>query len=201
MDVFEAMETCRAIRYLKPDPVPDALIEKVLHAATRASNPGNSQGWEFVVVRDAERKRRLGESLGASMAAGADALLDRELPPGPRRMLEGAVHLAQNLATAPVVIVVCSRAVYPPPPQEPDEIFVWSAVYPASQNLIVAARALGLGTTFTTLQLLAEKEVRGILGIPDDIYIGTIIPMGWPDRPFGRVARKPLAEVVHWDHW
>ena len=64
MDVFEAMETARSMRFFRPDPVPDELVEKVLWAATRASNPGNSQGWDFVVVRDVEQRRRLGEAVG-----------------------------------------------------------------------------------------------------------------------------------------
>ena len=79
-----------------------------------------------------------------------------------------------------MLIAVCARNVYPP--DAPSELYVWSAVYPASQNLCVAARALGLGTTFTTFQSVAEPEVRRILGIPDDVFIGTLIPVGWPER-------------------
>jgi len=78
---------------------------------------------------------------------------------------------------------------------------VWSAVYPASQNLILAARGLGLGTTFTTFHMVAEPVVRETLGLPDDVLIGTTLCVGYPDRPFGPVARKPVAEVIHWDGW
>ena len=200
LGALEALETTRAIRYLRPDPVPDELIEKVLYAATRASNPGNSQGWHFLVVRDAERKRRLRDAVSGAMRGMVSAVQSGEgVDPRARRMLEGAAHLCETLDRVPVLIVVCAGNVYPP--GQPLEMYVWSAVYPASQNLIVAARALGLGTTFTTFHSLAEKEVREILEIPDDVYIGTIIPMGFPDRPFGPVARRPVQEVVHYDHW
>jgi nitroreductase/uncharacterized protein YciI len=197
--VLEALETCRAIRYLRPDPVPDALVERVLRAATQASNPGNSQAWAFVVVRDRERRRRLREAIEAAMRPTLDAMRAAPLDRKQRRLLDGAAHLAQHLDRAPVIIAVCARNLYPP--HAPQEMFVWSAVYPASQNLIVAARALGLGTTFTTLHTVAEKAVREVLELPDDVYLGTLIPMGWPDRPFGPVARRPLSEVVHRDRW
>ena len=199
MDVFEAMESCRAMRYLKPDPVPDELIEKVIWGATRASNPGNSQAWEFLVVRDPERKAKLQAAVGDPMLAALGDTPDAELDPGTRHVVQGARNLAQTLGQAPVIILVCGRNVYPP--GEPNELFVWSALYPASQNLILAARALGLGTTFTTVHFMDEAAVREILGIPADVYIGTVIPMGWPARDFGPVRRKDVAGLVHHERW
>lgn len=199
MDLFEAMGTCRAMRYLKPDPVPDELIEKVIWGATRASNPGNSQGWEFLVVRDPELKARLQTAVGDPMIESTKSTLDADLDPSTRRVLMGAHNLAATLHQAPVLIFVCGRANYPP--DAPNEMFVWSTVYPASQNLILAARALGLGTTFTTIHFLDEPAVREILGIPDDVYIGTVIPMGWPARDFGPVRRRDVSEVVRYDRW
>jgi len=198
VDVFEAMGTARAIRYLKPDPVPRELVEKVVWAATRASSPGNSQGWDFVVVTDAERKAAIGGAI-------ADVMSSVMRVPGPdterstRLMLTGARDLALGLADAPVLIVVCGRMVYPP--GNPDEMMVWSACYPAAQNLIVAARALGLGATFTTFQRRAEHAVRSTLGIPDDVRMAALIPLGWPDRPHGPVNRRPVDEVLHWERW
>ena len=199
MDAFEALETCRAIRYLKPDPVPPELIERVIWGATRASSPGNSQAWDFIVITDREVKEGLGELIAPALEAATGAVDVEALPPGERRMLEGSHHLAHSLADVPVLIVVCARAEYPP--QDPQELYVWSAVYPASQNLIVAARALGLGTTFTTFHSIAEEGFRSLLGIPDEVYIGTVIAMGYPDRPFGAVKRKPVEEVIHRDRW
>jgi nitroreductase len=198
MDVFEAMGTARAIRYLKPDPIEPELIEKLVWAATRASSPSNSQQWAFVVVTDADRKARIGGAI-------ADAVSGAIRDPGPgadrsvRLMLRGAKALAEGLATAPVLILVCGRMTYPP--GNPDELMVWSACYPAAQNLIVAARALGLGATFTTFQRRAEQVVRGTLAIPDDVRMAALIPVGWPDRPHGPVNRRPVDEVIHWDGW
>ena len=99
----------------------------------------------------------------------------------------------------PAWILICGRKVYPP--QAPSEAMVWSTVYPAGQNLIVTARALGLGATFTTFHLAAEAEFREVLGIPEDVLLGVCVAVGHPARPHGPVNRRPLAEVLHWDHW
>jgi nitroreductase len=198
VDAIEAMETCRAIRYLKPDPVPEELLRRVLHAATRASNPGNSQGWDFVVLRDAAKKKRICETLEETMGPAIDAI-DPGDDPVQRRVLAGASHLIHHLDRVPVLVFVCGRPVYPP--GAPSEQMVWSALYPAAQNLIVAARSLGLGSTFTTFHLAGEAVVRETLGIPPEVRIAVTIALGYPDRAFGPVARKPLDEVLHWDHW
>jgi nitroreductase len=173
-------------------------LEKLVWAATRASSPGNSQQWAFVVVTDADKKAAIG-------GAVSDAVSGTLREPGPdaersaRLMLRGAKALAEGLATAPALILVCGRMAYPP--GNPEELMVWSACYPAAQNLIVAARALGLGAAFTTFQLRAESVVRGTLGIPDDVRMAALIPVGWPDRPHGPVNRKPVDEVIHWQSW
>lgn len=198
MDVIEAMETCRAIRYFKPDPIPEEIIRKVIYAATRAPSPGNSQGWDFVVVRDPALKAQIAEAIGApfgQMRAVMPALDDPEV----KLMTEGADHLVSSLGQVPVLIFVCGAPCYPP--QAPMEQFVWPTLYPATQNLLVAARSLGLGTTLTTFHMLAQAQIRSLLGIPDDVRIAATVPMGWPERPFGTVKRKPVDEVVHWDRW
>ncbi|MEO1059877.1 MAG: nitroreductase family protein [Actinomycetota bacterium] len=197
MDVFEAMSTCRAMRYLRPDPVEDELIEQVVTAATWAPSPGNSQGRDIVVVTDPAKKEPIAEAIAAVMA---DRVAAMERPDRTHRlMLDGTGHLVETLATCPVLIFVCGRAIYPY--GAPRESFVWSSIYPAAQNLIVAARALGLGTVFTTFQGVAEPVIRETLAIPDDVHIGCMIPMGWPERNFGPVNRVPYDQVVHRDGW
>ena len=198
MDVIEAMETCRAIRYLKPDPIPEETLTRLVYAATRASNPGNSQGWDFVVLRDAAKKRRIREALETTMGAAIDAI-DAGGDPVQERVLAGAGHLIRHLDEVPALVFVCGRLVYPP--QAPSEQMIWSALYPAAQNLIVAARSLGIGSTFTTFHMAAEPVVRETLGIPDDVRIGVTIALGFPERSFGPLARKPVEEVLHWDAW
>jgi len=197
MDAIEAMETCRAIRYLKPDPVPQALIERVIYAATRASSPGNSQGWDFVVLRDRTAKAKLGPVLRERLLPLVQSMPNT--PGSVSRMIEGAQHLLRAFEEIPVWVIVCGRKVYPP--GAATDQMVDAALYPAAQNLIVAARSLGLGTTFTTFQVATENEMRKVLGIPDDVSIAVCIAMGYPDRPFGPVKRKPVAEVIHWDRW
>jgi nitroreductase len=197
MDVFEAMGTCRAIRQLKPDPVPTELIEQVLWAATRAPSPGNSQGWDFVVVDDHDSKARIGAAVRAVMADRVAAMPrpDRTM----RLMLDGTAALIDTLDQAPVIIFVTGGVIYPY--ASPREQFTWSALYPAAQNILVAARALGLGTTFTTLHMVAEPTIREVLNLPDHIKIAATIPMGWPDAKFGPVNRRPVADFVHHNRW
>ena len=196
MDVIETMETCSAVRYLKPDPVPQELIERVIYAATRASSPGNSQEWDFIVVRNPEAKQKIRDLLAPRfMAMRAGAQTGRVTS----RMIDGAMHLAETLNEVPAIIFVCGPVAYPP--NAPLEQFVWSALYPAAQNLIVAARSLGLGTTFTTFHMFMENELRELLGIPEGIKFGVMIPIGWPQNDFVKVKRKPIASVIHWDQW
>ena len=197
IDVFTALETCRAIRYLKPDPIPRELLERLVYYATRASNPGNSQLWSFVILQDAAKKQRIADAVATVMKP---AMRSRESGSGAeKRMYEGALHLVETFARVPAIVFVCAKNAYPP--VNPNIGFVWSAVYPASQNLILAARGLGLGTTFTTFHMVAESVVRETLGLPDDILIGTTLCVGYPERPFGPVSRKPVSEVIHWDGW
>ena len=199
MDVFEAMETCRAIRYLKPDPVPEELIRKVIHAATRASSPGNSQPWQFVVIRDPETKGRIGAALREAMQPVIEGMAEAESEPVARRMYDGVMHLLGSYESVPVHVLLCGKPSYPP--QSPSREMLSAALYPAGQNLIVAARALGLGTTFTTFHIAVESVVREVLGLPDDVVLGVMVALGWPDRPFGPVKRKPTNDVIHWDRW
>lgn len=197
MDVFEAMGTARSMRWFKPDPVPDELIDKVLWAGTRASSPNNTQCWDFIVVTDPDQRRALGDAL-APFAQATQAMPD-PTDPTDHRTLQGARNLAARLAEVPVIILVAGRNIYPE--HQPRENFMWSAVYAAAQNMLVAARALGLGAAFTTFHGTAPQEFHRILNLPEDRHLGVTMPVGWPDGPVGPVTRKPLEEVVHRDRW
>jgi len=186
------------MRYLRADPVPEELIRRVVRAATCASSPGNSQGWDFVVVRDAPTPERLAEAIRSAVLP--------ILPPVPeggdpvrRRMLAGAHHLLAHLGQVPVWIFVCGAPVYPP--NAPSADWIPAALYPAAQNLIVAARALGLGSVFTAYHTLAEKALRELLALPSSVRIAVTVPLGWPARPFRAVKRRALDEVLHWERW
>ena len=198
MDVFEAMATGRAIRRFTKEPVSDELLERLIWAATRAPSPGNSQGWDFIVVTDSAIKAQLGKVIGERMQAFRQAATPtddaREL-----RMREDAIHMATHLDEIPAIIFVCGAPAYPP--QAPQMSFVWSALYPATQNLLIAARSLGLGTTLTTFQMVAEAEIRTALGVPANVQIAAMIPVGWPAAAFTPVRRKPVSEVLHRNRW
>jgi nitroreductase len=198
MDVIEAMETCSAVRELKPDPVAQELLERVIYAATRAPSPGNSQGWDFIVVRDRGLKEKI-RDLIATRFESMRAAMPAPTKESQRRMVASALHLVQSLAEVPALIFVCGPVCYPP--NAPVEQFVWSALYPAAQNILVAARSLDLGTTFTTFHMFAETEIRELLSIPSEVKFAALIPIGWPERGFTKVKRKPLDKVVHWDKW
>jgi nitroreductase len=202
VDVFEAMETARAIRRFRPDPIDPASIERVIWAATRASNPHNMQCWDFVVVQDAAVRERIGELFRhaadtrrrrAGGSAGGSAA------PTDTARTNAALDLMAGIAGVPAIVFVCGANGYPP--DSPDPVYMYSAIYGAAQNLLVAARALGLGAAFTAFHRADEPGLRNLLGIPDDRTIGATIALGWPDQPFGPVRRKPVTEVVHHDRW
>lgn len=186
------------MRHLRPDPVDPGTVRQLLEAASCAPSPGNTQGWDFVVVQEAP----LRTDLARLLRDGVRPLM----PPVPeggdparRRLLASAHHLLDRALDVPLWIVVCGRPVYPP--SAPSADWIGAAVYPAAQNLLLAARGLGLGATFTTWHMPSEAAVRELLGIPAEARIAVTVPVGWPDRPFGPVRRRPLEDVVHWGRW
>lgn len=196
VEALDAMGTARAMRYFLPEPVPHSLVDKVIWAGTRASSANNCQPWDFVVVQAADVRARLG-ALFAPLASAEIAQSVAE--PTARRTVAGAMNLLANLREVPVLIFVCGQNNYPE--QAPDPTFMYSAVYAAAQNMVVAARALGLGAAFTTIHRFAEPDVREILAIPDDRYLAVTMPLGWPARPFGPLTRRPVDDVLHHDRW
>lgn len=196
MNVIDAMDTCTAMRYLKEDPVPRDTLKQLVYAATRASSPGNSQGWEFVVIDDAAAKARIGAAVRDGMA-GIFANKPANLVGSQQRMYTGAEYLANHFAKVPAWILGCGRKLYPP--DAPSDMFMHSSLYPAAQNLIVAARSLEIGTCFTTFQMVAEPVIREVCKVPADVHLCVLVAVGYPERPFGRVKRKPVDDVLHWN--
>lgn len=196
MNVIEAMETCTAMRYLKEDPVPREVLSRLVYAATRASSPGNSQGWEFLVIDDKAAKEEIGAAVRAGMAA-AFANKPAGMDGVQSRMYAGAEHLATNFAKVPAWILGCGRKIYPP--QAPSDVFLYSTVYPAAQNLIVAARSLNIGACFTTFHMTAEPVIRKVCRVPEDVHLCVFVAIGYPERRFMPVQRKPLESVLHWN--
>lgn len=195
MDVFEAIRTTRAMRRLDASrdvPLDDLLL--VLEAANKAPSGGNGQVLRWVVVTDASLRRRIGEMY---RAIARPVLLrnyagQAEADPAVARMLSSALHLADHFGEAPVLLIPCAPA---------GRVRVEASVYPAVQNLMLAARALGLGTTLTQVHREDEGQLKAIVGIPDDVETFAIIPLGYPTGRWGEAKRRPLSEVTFWDRW
>ncbi len=214
IELFQAIHTARSLRRLKPDPVPEGLITQVLDAAIRAPSGGNAQNWAFLVVRDPELRRSLGAVYrkASDIAAKVYAAKGRPAHMTERqyeRMMSTGVHLWNHMGDAPVILVPCLRRLEVPDAPGIDlaaerayaERIRGASIYPAVQNIILACRALGLGTTITTNHLRCEDDVRVLLSLPDDVDSFALMPIGWPIDRFGRVSRRPLAEVTHADRW
>jgi nitroreductase len=190
-DLFEVIRTTRSMRRLKPDPVPNDLIRQILEAGVCAPSGRNMQRWRFLVIRE-YYKRAWDEQVGPRYRAGEPAPgmnRDRFL-----RLLDAAEYLAAHIHEAPVWIVPCLEGGTPTRSSG-------SSIYPAVQNMLLAARALGLGATLTTLYLAFEKEAEAALGLPDGAHSYAILPMGFPMGRFGPVRRVALGDVVFEDRW
>ncbi len=210
MGLFEAMFTQRALRRLKPDPVPDELLWRVLEAGTKAPSGGNSQVWRFMVIREPTRKRFVQERYKRAWdqyaSANLAAATAQNQPPSPQqlRMLRSAVHLAEHMHEAPVLVLVCMVPRALPPVgvggrRSPAGLY--ASIFPAVQNILLAARGLGLGATLTTLHLLYEDEIKAELGIPGDTETVALIPIGFPEGKYGPTTRAPVEEVTYWEQW
>lgn len=205
IDLFEAMYTTRAMRRMKPDPIAADVLRAILDAAIRGPSGGNSQGWAFVAVQDAALKQALEdvykpplESLFQPGGPYYKALTsdDAELAARTRKMADSALHLAHHMHEAPVIIVPCVRT-----GGRPTDITTGSSIYPAVQNLMLAARAFGVGSTLTTVHRVRQDDVRALLGIPTEYETAALIPLGYPRGRWGVAARRPLDEVAFGDHW
>lgn len=199
-DLFEIIRTTRSMRRLKPDAVPRELIRKILEAGTCAPSGGNMQRWRFLVIRDPDVKQRVGALYRRAWdEIVAPRYRSGEPAPGSSRerfdrMLAAAEHLAHHIHEAPVWIVPCLQG-------EAPTRTAGSSIYPAVQNMLLAARALGLGATLTTLYLNFEKEAEAALGLPPDWHSYALIPIGYPIGKFGPVRRVALDEVVFENRW
>ena len=219
--LFEAIYSARSLRRFKPDPVPDEVITKVLDAAIRAPSGSNQQTWEFVIVKDAAQRKKIGEVYRKGGAIMRSLYADRVKPAhmseeAYQRLLASATYLMDHMGDAPVLLLACLRQVAPPglPPKLPPEVSAGmrsqarisgSSIYPAVQNIILACRGLGLGTVLTTIHTFFEDEVKSILGLPPEVTTYALMPIGYPQGKFGPIKRRPVSEVAHLDrygiHW
>jgi nitroreductase len=202
LSLLEALHSTPARRYLSAEPIADDVIRAILDAAIRGPSGGNSQTWAWIVVRDPETKKQIAgwyrEGWDRHYGSQRDAILNGpdDGPTGKRTFL-AADHLAAHIEEAPVWIVpVLLGAAKSSNPR------LGSSIYGAVQQLMLAARAYGLGSTLTTLHIGHEDDVRELLGLPADALTMAIVPLGYPAK--GRWAqpkRRPLDEVVFFDRF
>ena len=198
MDFFEVANTQRAMRRLLSDPISDADLWTILDAATKSPNGGNRQPWNFVVVRDAAAKTKIAAwYLEAWNQQYGGRIREAMLAdPSMSKTWKSSDYLANHMADVPVLVIATIRK---------DMVVIGptlgASIYPAVQNLMLAARALGLGSVLTTLHGVHEDDVKALLGIPDDVQTMALIPIGRPMGQFGPVRRLPAEKVVYWDSW
>jgi nitroreductase len=219
--LFEAMYSARSLRRFKPDPVPDDVISKILDAAIRAPSGSNQQSWEFVVVKDAEQRRKIGAVYKKGGGIIMALYTNRVRPPhmseeAYNKLLASAAYLIDHMGDAPVLLIACLKQIAPSgaAPQLPPEAAAamkhmarttGSSIYPAVQNIILACRAFGLGTVLTTIHMFFEDEVKAILGMPPEVQTFALMPIGYPRGKFGPITRRPINEIAYLDkygtHW
>jgi nitroreductase len=201
MPLDEAMRTQRAIRRLKPDPIDDALVLRLIDLALRAPTGSNAQNWDFVVVKDRAVKARLGAlNRRAFRLYGAIGRRVARSDPKMLRIIEAVQWQADHFADVPVVVVACLRGFRPFFPPVAVTSY-YGSIYPSVQNLLLAARAAGLGAALITLPLWSTFLARRALGLPWNVSPCAVVPLGWPRGRYGPTTRRPVGEVVHVDRY
>ena len=197
LPLLEGIRTTRAIRRLRPDPVPLALVQKVCEAGTFAPSGGNRQPWKFVAVLDAERRgwiaERYRKAFHAYIAPAVEAAKSPEFSEAGRRNQRAAIHLADHLHEAPVLLFVAGWTRRGEPQLQ--------ALMPAVQNVLLGCRAVGLGASLTTLHRSFGEECDRFLGLPEGCPSCALLPIGWPLGRYGRPPRRPIDECFFLDRY
>ncbi len=206
--VHEAIFTTRAMRHLKSDPVPKGDLEYLIEAATMAPSAGNLQMWAFVVVTNSGQRQRLADlhrEVGNRYIRDT-ILADPATDDDRRRVYTRAMHNVEHLDEAPAIIVACLTM--PCPDDAGIAAGIFGSIFPAAQNILLAARSRGLGGALITLgsdyaPFVPEENPRigEILNLPEDVKAVALIPVGYPKGLWGRPWREPWQNCVHWDQW
>lgn len=195
--LLAGIRTTRALRRLKPDPVPRALIRKVCEAGTFAPSGGNRQPWFFIAVTDAARRvwvaERYRRTFHAYIQPALAAARDPNYPDGKRRNLRAATYLADHLHEVPVHLFVAGWTRRDQPQLQ--------ALFPAIQNILLACRAVGLGASLTTIHTAFGKEVDEWLGLPPNCPTCAMLPIGWPRGRYARPERRPVDTCLFFDRY
>jgi nitroreductase len=214
LSVDELLTTTRTVRRRLDlaRPVPLELVRECLEIALQAPSGSNRQGWEWVVVTDPDKRAAIGELYGRSVSeyrsspgyAGrlhADDPVRSEVQ---TRIAGSSDHLAEHMGEVPVHVIPCIHVGQGGPAGLPggNQAGLWGSILPAAWSYMLAARARGLGTAWTTLHLRYEAEVAAILGLPPDVAQAALVPTAfYTGDTFRPAHRRPLDEVLHLDGW
>ena len=194
MKLGDALYSMRAIRRFREEPIPERDLRDLLDAARQAPNGGNAQPWRFLVVTDDDKRAALGELYEeAWWAKRKDEGISgpEDIPPG-KGVRQSAMRLSGEFGSAPAIVLVCATA---------KGFGAAQSVIPATQNLLLTARSLGIGGTITTLHAVVEDRVHALFNIPEDAQVVYCVPLGYPRGRFGPLNRKPLSEVAAANAW
>ena len=205
MDLFEVIYNCRSMRRLDVTPVPEELLVKLVDAANQAASGSNMQQARWIVVTDPAVKKKLAElnRTGVENYIGPQNTRPDRLPHQSKekrlRMLEAVIWQMENMHDMPAIIMACMEFDVP----VDDEMIrrAGGSIWPGIQNLLLAARALGLGATPTTLALGDRAAVAEALHLPPFMAAFCLIPIGYPLGRFGPVTRKPVEQIMRWNQW
>jgi len=211
IDLYEAMSTTRAVRRLRPDPIPDEVLRRVLQAATWVPSGGNRQLWRVIVVKDPDTKRKLRDLYHgpwneyAKARSGGLESLPEEARLKAERTYAAGDYLAEHMHEVPAICVFCfepSGLAITDARLDRASVVGGGSLYPAVQNLLLACRAEGLGCVLTTLLVAFEPEIRKLLELPDPWSTYAFVPIGYPvGRGHGPVSRRPLESVAFLDRF
>jgi nitroreductase len=201
-DLFEAIYSTRSMRRLRSDPVAGATIAMIIEAATMGPSGSNRQPWFFVVVREREAKHFVAERYRKAWEVYFRPAMRELIASAPEsaqgRIVRSARYLAEHIAEVPVMIFCCVKKYTD---QRRRGQPMWGAIFPAIQNLCLAARAYGLGTSITQLHAMYASEIDQFLGVPPEYANVALIPLGYPKGRWARPERKPALEVIYWERW
>jgi nitroreductase len=205
MSVFETIYNCRAMRRLETREVPEDLLLKLIDAANQAPSGSNRQGARWVVVRDPDQRAALAALNKTAVDAyigpqsGRPSELPHQSTDKRQRMLRSVLWQAENMGDIPALIIACYQ--FDQPVSRAEAAAASGSVWPGVQNLLLAARALGLGAAPTTLGLIDRDAAKQVLALPEDMEAFCLIPVGYPLGNFGPVTRLPVEETMCWDRW
>jgi nitroreductase len=195
--LFEALYTQRAIRSYKHEPVPRDVIARIIEAATKAPSGGNSQPWAFIVVDDREKIVELAKLAREQFDRMYENAM-RNYQPGDPPPLPRLKLMVEDFENIPALVCPCVVR----PERNPSGQGMESSIYPAVQNMLLAARGLGVGAAFTTMTLAHMDEVKRTLNLPENVQPLAMVPMGYPDKErYGKTTRRPWQEVTHFNGW